>query len=231
MIVREIVQRIQSLYSKGVQSDDSRLTSRHIYNKMLTVRSRLLSQKIKKKQAVAEANYVVLSCIELEKVEPYDCPCLPQLGCKVYRTKERLPRILTDLNGEIIDWVFSLDNSLRIDRISREAYLRVQGNRYTPDNARYILEDGYAYFYGRNLPKVVKMKFLPEDPYEVLQYPSACPDDDTDCTSPLDMDFPIDGDLMDTMIEMSVNELLVLFSQANEDQTNNTKDNVTEQSK
>ena len=75
------------------------------------------------------------------------------------------------------------------------------------------------------------MKFLPEDPYEVLQYPSACPDGTADCISPLDMDFPIDGDLIDTLVEMSVNELLVLFSQIREDLTNDTKDSIIEESK
>ena len=41
MLVKELVQRIQSLYSKGVQSDDTRLSSPHIYNKLITVRSKL----------------------------------------------------------------------------------------------------------------------------------------------------------------------------------------------
>ena len=49
MKIGEIIQRIQSLYSKGVESDDTRLMSRHIYNKLLTVRARLISQDAKKK--------------------------------------------------------------------------------------------------------------------------------------------------------------------------------------
>ena len=52
MRVGDIIQRIQSLYSKGSQSDDTRLTPRHIYNKMLTVRSKLISEGAKKKQKV-----------------------------------------------------------------------------------------------------------------------------------------------------------------------------------
>ena len=35
MKIKEIIQRVQSLYSKGVQSDDTRLSDRHIYNKMV----------------------------------------------------------------------------------------------------------------------------------------------------------------------------------------------------
>ena len=42
MILRDIIQRVLSLYNKGLQSDDNRLKPRHIYNKLITVRSLLL---------------------------------------------------------------------------------------------------------------------------------------------------------------------------------------------
>ena len=60
MKVIEIIQRIQSLYSKGAQSDDSRLSDRHIYNKLLTLRSKYISQQAKKKQKVNQWNFQVL---------------------------------------------------------------------------------------------------------------------------------------------------------------------------
>ena len=53
MKIGEIVTRVQSLYSKGVASDDSRLSNRLIYNKMLTVRSRLIVEQAKKKQRIS----------------------------------------------------------------------------------------------------------------------------------------------------------------------------------
>ena len=75
MKIGEIVQRVQSLYSKGVHSDDSRLSARHIYNKLLTVRARLISQEAKKKQKISQWNYQTISCIELIKVPAHECPC------------------------------------------------------------------------------------------------------------------------------------------------------------
>ena len=50
MIIAEIIERIQSLYSVGVSNDETRLSDRHVYNKTLTVRMQLLSQQLKKKQ-------------------------------------------------------------------------------------------------------------------------------------------------------------------------------------
>ena len=48
----EIIQRIQSMYSKGVESDDSRLRPRHIYNKLLTTTAKLYQQQKNKKQKI-----------------------------------------------------------------------------------------------------------------------------------------------------------------------------------
>ena len=56
MYIKEVIERIQSLYSKGVSSDESRLSDRHVYNKVLSVRMQLLSQQLKKKQRSAPAN-------------------------------------------------------------------------------------------------------------------------------------------------------------------------------
>jgi len=91
MKISEAIQRIQSLYSLGVQSDDSRLKSRHVYNKMKTVRGRLLYEKANKKQYIANSNYQILNCVELIKAEVHECPCIPPLGCCIYKTKHPLP--------------------------------------------------------------------------------------------------------------------------------------------
>lgn len=66
MLIKEVIQRIQALYSKGVKSDDSRLSSRHIYSKLKSTRGRLLYEKVNKRQFIASINYQVLACVELE---------------------------------------------------------------------------------------------------------------------------------------------------------------------
>ena len=86
MITGEVIQRIQSIYSKGVQSDDSRLRSRHIYNKLITVTAKLYEQQKNKKQKVNQWSYQVLPCVELIKTPIHECPCVPTLGCTIFRT-------------------------------------------------------------------------------------------------------------------------------------------------
>jgi len=235
MLISEIIQRIQSLYSKGVQSDDSRLTSRHIYNKMLTVRTKLISQKAKKKQKISQWNYQTIPCIELEKASVHECPCLPPIGCSILKTKQPLPQPLTDLNKHLLQSVTSIDGSIIYSEVGWTEKKYKSANKYTANKPDYYIRNDYLYITHRNGPKIIAITGLFEDPLEAENYPSFCPDNDCedceDCSSPLDKDFPIDVDLVDTLIEMSVNELIILFSKNIEDLTNNTQDNIPEQSK
>ena len=232
MTIAEIIQRVQSLYSKGVQSDDSRLTSRHIYNKMLTVRAKLISQESKKNQKVNQWNYQTLPCVELEKAPIHECPCLPPVGCSILKTKVKLPKPLTNLNNHLIQSVSSLDGSIIYSEVTWNEKKYKSSNKYTSNKPDYFIRNEYLYITHRNGPKVISITGLFEDPLEVEDYPSFCPENDMlDCISPLDKDFPIDNDMVDTLIEMSANELVVLFSQNQEDLSNNSRDNNIEQSK
>ena len=233
--IRELIDRVQSQYSKGVKSDDSRLSNRHIYHKLVSSKNKLVAQQSKKKQKISDWNYIVLPCVELIPVDSHECPCIPATGCKVYRTKYKLPKTLTNLNTHLIQWVMTIDSSKLVDEITREGYLYIAGNKYTSKHLRYILENGYLYVYGETIPKFIKIKLLAEDPIEAYSFPSACKENcedcNTDCSSIFDKEFPIDGDLVDTLIEMSIQELVILFSQNQEDQTNNSADTIREQAK
>lgn len=241
MKIAEIIQRIQSLYSKGVQSDDSRLTARHIYNKMLTVRAKLISQEAKKKQKISQWNYQTIPCVELVKASTHECPCLPPIGCSILKTKYPLPKPMVDLNQHLIQSVTSIDGSIVYSEVSWTEKKYKGSNKYTGNKPDYFIRNEYLYITHRKGPKIIAITGLFDDPLEAENYPSYCPDEDCNgktikedcgnCGSYLDKDFPIDNDLVDTLIEMSVNELVILFSKGMEDLTNNTQDNIPEQSK
>lgn len=234
MLVGEIIQRIQSLYSKGVQSDDSRLTPRHIYNKMLTVRSKLISEEIKKKQKTNQWNYQTLPCVELIKAHPDECPCVPPVGCEILRSKYQLPKPLTSFNTHMIQSVSSLNGDVIFSEITWNEKKYKNANKYTAKKPDYFIRNNYLYITHRLGLKVISVTGLFEDPIEVDKFPSMCKEnckDCEDCTSMFDKEFPIDNDMIDTLIELSINELVVLFGQNIEDSTNNTRDNLPEQTK
>lgn len=222
MLTSEIIQRVQSLYSKGIQSDDSRLSSRHIYNKLISLRSRLISQKVNKRQKISQWSYQTLPCIGLEKAPKNECPCIPPIGCEILKSKYPLPKSVTSIDKHIIQSVTSLDGSEVYNETFFEIEKYSKGNKYTKNNISYYIRNGYLYVTGTIGLEVITLTGIFEDPTEVINYKSYCEDDCEECCeSVLDQDFPIDGDLIDVLVELSVKELIEVFSQMREDRNNN----------
>ena len=110
--IDNIVQRVLSLYNKGVQSDESRLTPRHIYSVVLSNRSTLLEQQSKKKQKINQVNYQTI-ILEMEQVDSVKVACsnIP-LDCSSFRTKKPLPKILSDMNKLLIHSISTIDKNI-----------------------------------------------------------------------------------------------------------------------
>jgi len=215
MKVKELIDRVQSLYSRGVANDMGRLSDRHIYSVLKSTRMALLSQQLKKKQRISDWNYTVLPCVELIKVPNHECSCLGDLGCDIYRTKYPLPKIITDSNKHYIEFVMSIESGKKLEEITRQGVLYLKGNKYTQSKPKYLFENGYLYFPINKSPGIVKIKLLLEDPIEAINFPSICKDcnDCIECTSIYESEFPIDGDLIKPLVEMSLTETIQIFGQ------------------
>lgn len=228
MILKEIIQRVQSLYSKGVQSDDSRLSDRHIYNKLLTTRAKLIIQKVNKRQMISQWDFQTIECIELEEAPSYECPCIPPYGCVILKTKLPLPKPLTGLmQGHMLQSVTSIEGSIIFSETTWKNKKYKKGNKYTGTKPDYFIRNNHLYLTTKVGPQVISVTGLFEDPIEVESYNNLCYSQNTDCTSPLEKEFPIELDMVDTLIELVVKELLSVFG-AGEDTTNNTVDNKKE---
>ena len=230
MTIGEIIQRVESLYSKGAPSDDARLSQRHIYNKLLSVRGKLIFQKSNKNQKISIWNYQTLPCIELVKAPLHECPCLPPSGCQILRSKHPLPKPLLNLSTHLIDNVTSLDGAIIYSETDWEGYKYKKGNKYTKKKLDYFVRNGYIYITHKDGPKIISLTGLFEDPIEADKFPSYCDKEDCkdcqDCDSILDKEFPVDGDLIDLLVEFTVAELVNVFGQLRQDTDNDSKDNI-----
>ena len=224
MIVAELIQRVQSLYSKGVQSDDTRLSSRHIYSKLISARSMILLQQAKKRQKISDWSYQILPCVEIIEVPVTECPFVINESFNIKRTKFRLPKPITGTISHYIDWVFSLDNKLKFDESNRLELLHIKGNRFTSKLNRFIPDDGYLYIFGNNLPEVIKVKLLCEDPYEAISF-KYTDKQENPCLTPLEIEFPIETGLIELLIELCIKELIGIFRGQTEDVKNDAKEN------
>jgi hypothetical protein len=224
MKVEEIIQRVVNLYSRGTPTDESRLTPRHVYSKLLSSRSKLLSQMAHKKQFISQWNYQVLDCVELVKAKPYECDCF-DVGCSILRSKYQLPKPLTNLDRDLISSVSSIDGKMQFSEVQWNSLKYQKGNKYTNAKPYYILRNKYIFLFNIRGLKVISITGLFEDVTEAYNFPSFCPDKEeiVDCgDNILNMEFPIDNDKIDTVVEMAVNELVGVFSQMKEDRVNDS---------
>lgn len=222
MLIGEIIQRVQSLYSKGISSDDVRLSSRHIYSKLVSTRAKILYQKRAKRQKISSWSYQTISCAEVIDVKVTECPCIPVSGCMVKRIKYALPKPITGIIESNIEHIMSLDGTIKFDESSRTEMLHVSGNKYTSKKYRFVIDKGFAYLYGTNVPKVVQIRMLCEDPVEAATFPDTCGNCPT-CVDPFDVEFPIETGYVDTLIEEAVKELFSEFA-PKEDTKNDSAD-------
>lgn len=231
-LIGELLQRVQSLYSKGVESDDSRLTRRHIYSKLLSSKGRLMFQKFNKKQFISRWNFDYLPCVEMKLVEGHECPCVPPVGCEILRSVHKLPKPMSSISKHIIDSVTSIEGSVVFYETTFKAKKWRNGDKYTSKRPDYFIHNGYLYITVTRKLKAVSVSLLANDPLDILDFPSMCDEVDTDCnTSIMDVEFNIDEDLIDTLIEMASQELIGVFNQSREDLSNDSKDSSQQESK
>jgi hypothetical protein len=226
MLLEEIIQRIQSLYSKGLQSKDTRLTPRHIYSAINTARSILLKQQYNKRQKVSQWSYQTLPCVELIKAPVYECPCVPSNGCVILRSKHKIPKPVLGIDKHLIQSLTSLDGSRRFDENDFRNIKYSGGNKYTGKLPDYYFRNQYLYVTEFKQLKAVTLTALFHDPIEVENFPSLCPCTDCDCRDIMKIEYPFDGDLIKPLIQLSQDELIIIMKQMNEDNYNNASDDT-----
>ena len=234
MEIKEVIQRVQSLYSKGVQSDDTRLSSRHIYNKLVTVRAQLFQEKINKGQFISPNSYSVIPCIELIKVPVHECPCIPPLGCCTLRSKHPFPAIITSKKGFAIKSVTTLDGRIRYSYSNFETNYWDESNRYTANKPHYYFTNGYLYVTmekgDEDDAEVIRAELLLTDPIDALTFPSYC-EEEAPCLNFKTLEFKIETSMIDTLIQLTAQELIQVFNANQEDSSNNTRDNTEQTTK
>lgn len=221
MLIIELINRVEQLYSKGAPSDDARLSKRLIYNKLKSSRSLLLQRKLSKKQRLSIFSYQTIGCLEMVKSTPYECGCVPPIGCKVFKSVEPLPDIITSSNGALISSITSLDGYTRYSYVPFQQIKYLDGNKYTGSNAYYFIRNNHL-FTIQTVQDHVSVEAVFEDPLEVEVLNKRCLEGD--CVDIDEVEFNIDLDLIDPLIDLAVQELVNLFLTVPEDKVNDTEE-------
>lgn len=225
MIVQEVIDSVQELYSKGVPSKDTRLSNRHIYSTLLTARTLVLEQQLNKRQVVNDECYQDLPCIELEKALLHECPCVPNDKLFVLRSKYELPKIISNLNSLVIQYISSLDGTTRYDLTTFENVKYMSGNKFTANKPKCYIKNNRIYIIHTTLLKAISANILAEDPIEAALFPSICNDcEECKCKDYSQMSFHIDRKTFSSVEKIAAEKLVKVFMQLKEDVISNAND-------
>lgn len=225
MNIREAIDRVQALYSKGAASDDTRLSKRHIYSKLKSARALLLRREYNKYKKLSDRNIEYLECVRMIKAEPYECPCVPPTGFQILKSGCEIPRPISSTAGAHIASVTSLDGSYIFSPTTWEEKKYKAGNKYTSGTLDYFFKNGYLYITSRELIPAVTVAGIFEDS-ESFNCDYCCDEDlyPKDCTSLLDKEFKVDAHLMEPIVQLAVEELINIFAKIPEDKENDSTD-------
>ena len=218
--IREAINAVQELYSKGIKSKDSRLSSRYIYSLLIKNRATILKQQINKNQSVSQWSYQSLNCIELESVR------VNTIADAILRTVYKIPTPILGLGSSAITDITSIDGSLVFDPTSYKNVKYAKGKKYTSEKAGVYLLEQKLYITKKTKLEGFSLRGIFYDPIEAARFPSLCSDCvDCDCKDMMDYSFPVDGNTLDAVLQLCNNDVM-LFMQNKEDKFNNANDDI-----
>lgn len=226
MKVEEGIQRVQSMYSRGLQSKDSRLSSRHIYSALCSGRATLIQQQIDKGQKLSEWSYTTLPCVELIQVALHECPCVPEDDCVILRTKHKIPQVVTSISNHLIEVTDITGANIGYSESTLSTYKYSKGAKYTANNPKFIIHNEYGFITMRKALKAVMIKGPFADVIAASLFPTICPCIDCPCIDIMQITFPVDSRLETALIQLANNECIAMFKQMQQDRDANSTDDT-----
>ncbi len=219
MKIAEAIARVRSLYNSGTGSDDSNLSDRHIYAKLVSARTLLIKREIDKKRQVSDWIVQTINCLELEVALPNECPCAIPPGCTALKSVNKIPKPVQSAIGPELEFVTTMDGNTVYSKTNWVKKRYKSGNKYTADSPDYSIKNDYLFLiHAGKLLKYITVGGVFENPLDV-PYANGC--NEGDCIDPYEVDFPIDLHIMDALIQMATQELIEVFKSIPPDDENN----------
>ena len=219
MKINDIISRVKAIYNKGIETDDSRLSDRLVYDKLKSTRSLLIKREIDKKRQVSDWIVQTIPCFELVTALPNDCTScsVPPAGCKILKSKNKLPKPIQSVLGPELESVTTMDGNKIFSKTNWVKKRYKSGDKYTSEVEDYFIKDGHLFITTNSLLKYIAISGVFEDPLAPIGL-DACGET---CINPLEQEFYLDGHLTDAVVEMTVQQLVGVMKSMPEDAINN----------
>jgi hypothetical protein len=204
----EFVSRVAN--NLRTRSKDGHMSDRFILN-IGRVKARLLmAQKLDELTLFKEDGIITtIPCFELERIDYKSCDIFEFRLCEdIMKSVNKIPEGLFGKNGSGIISVVSMDNSVRYNYITPNAYENLKKRKYSRSSTEYYtIKDGYLYL-PNSTNEIVELRMIALDKKEAAEA-SSCKD--CDCDSSWDYDFVCPDRFLDLVVKDSLQELASIF--------------------
>lgn len=221
MTLNEIAYNILNLVRGGQSHHDEGISLRQIKFNVQYYRAMLIRRDFARNGMTTRHLEQDLGCIELEVVDASKCCGLP-LSCHVMKSKKKIPRTVRFNFTDALTYVGGIDGITDIPVVSSHMVKFLIWDKYTKDNTKaYMIED-YLYLANPHDIGFVNVRGVFEDPERVAEFTcdgNQCYDDT--------MDYPIPGDMLQTITQGIMQGELGLMSGTINDQMLDRKQDIT----
>jgi len=213
----EVISRLRNGLNEV--TGDSRYSNRYLWNVFLTASKDLIKQDADKGRIYSQANIWESICIKMEPVPSVLCNCISlPTDCTVYRSKEKLPKIIESTDGFIYRFISTPDLSKSFTLTSPFSYSVKKEIKYNKEKYAFI-HDGYIFTPDHTYPQLIISGI-----FEGNTSSFKCDNTSTStgsCYSALNQSISLNDYLIRTAITMSLQELIGTKQIPKDELTNN----------
>jgi len=204
--IREAISRIRNVFK--LVNEDAFLTDRFIYSLLIKHSKTLIRrQDVENKLMQYDSLFETLPYVELIEVDKIEADCARlKTGCKIMRTRKKLPKLMTGSNGPILRTVAPIDGSDVFQQCLTAVYVSMtQSTNFKYNKTHYFwYKNGYLYF-----PDIiwdaVSVEGMFEEPIDDF-----CNENDSECTIAQDRNVTIPDYLFSEIEQLTQQELMTL---------------------
>lgn len=141
--IGQIVSRLRGAINE--YNDDSNFSNRRLWNTFYTFANQMIKQDADNGKLYNSPEIWKPICVEMEPVSSLYCDCvhLPY-DCTVYRSRYKLPNIISGSNGPIYRWLSTIDLGRHFTMVTPYEYSQKSKIRYNKTRYAFI-HNGYLY--------------------------------------------------------------------------------------
>ena len=139
----EIIERVKRIYyEKNMSPSDKLLSNRHIFNKLVSARNRVIAQE------ASRNNYLDVSCyqsINLQLIDDYEGFDESSFKIPIKKSLLMVPEILSSNNDPLIKVVGDISGRVSFYKTTWHQKKNLIGNKYTKNKIYYYIFNNYLY--------------------------------------------------------------------------------------